>query len=140
MSKALVKPTNTETAFRESLLQLFFEYQELNLFEVDHSLEFGDEEITGVGITIYRILQEQFNNTVKYAHATKVNIELRCRDGVIELIYKDNGEGFDISTIKKGLGLNNIKNRAIAYNGIVELESSPGNGCKWTIRFQFSLE
>jgi signal transduction histidine kinase len=41
----------------------------------------------------------------------------------------DDGRGFDIKTLKKGLGLVNIRNRAEILGGKMELITSPGQGC-----------
>lgn len=51
------------------------------------------------------------------------------KENVIFLSVGDNGKGFDINQQSKGIGFTNISNRAELYNGKVEIDSSPGNGC-----------
>jgi len=46
----------------------------------------------------------------------------------------DNGKGFDRLTVKKGLGIENIYNRAENLGGDAELSSSPGKGCTWIVK------
>lgn len=83
-----------------------------------------------IKLVLYRIIQEQMNNILKHAHATEAIIELSSEQGYVNLILNDNGKGFDTSKKPKGIGLRNIANRLLLYNGSMVLESSPGNGCK----------
>jgi signal transduction histidine kinase len=52
------------------------------------------------------------------------------------LIISDNGKGFDPTTKRKGIGFNNIINRADVFNGKVDIDSSPGNGCIVKVIFE----
>jgi signal transduction histidine kinase len=69
------------------------------------------------------------NNIVKYAEAKKITIRLHSDAESTELEIRDDGRGFDIKTLKKGLGLLNIRNRAEILGGKMELITSPGQGC-----------
>ena len=91
-----------------------------------------------VGLTVFRIIQEQLNNIMKYASATKVFISLNIMEGQLILNINDDGAGAAFDEIKKGIGLSNIKNRTAAYNGKVNFETSPGNGFK--VNVQLPLE
>jgi two-component system, NarL family, sensor histidine kinase UhpB len=81
-------------------------------------------------INIYRIIQEQMNNIIKYASASTVTINLVATGGQITLLMVDDGIGFDTSMPRKGIGLTNIISRAELFNGEVNIDSSPGNGCR----------
>ncbi|MET0636725.1 MAG: PAS domain S-box protein [Chitinophagaceae bacterium] len=102
-------------------------------------VDFCDQIETGLSrdhkLTIYRIVQEQLNNTLKHAKCTEVLISLKpaVEQGGTVLIISDNGIGFDTIARKKGIGLRNIVGRAELLNGKMEIESSPGNGCKMTV-------
>ncbi len=100
-------------------------------FTAPPDLENGIEP--SLKLTLYRILQEQLNNIVKHAKATAVRVEFFNQENFIRLVVTDNGKGFDIKTIKKGMGLDNIRNRAELQNGTAEIESHPGEGCRLTI-------
>jgi Signal transduction histidine kinase len=91
-------------------------------------------------LTIYRILQEQVNNTIKHAQATKAMISLLMpEDGEqIQLLVKDNGKGFDLSEKKKGVGLRNIISRTRTYGGFVNVQTQPGSGCELKVVFPTS--
>lgn len=80
---------------------------------------------------VYRIAQEQFNNISKYANAANVKVDLSVKKGnIFHLIIFDDGDGFDTSKSYAGVGLRNMRSRVKIYDGKVELESSPGKGCK----------
>ena len=86
-------------------------------------------------LAIYRIIQEQFNNILKYSKASLVWLTISNKKGVILLKIKDNGIGFDTNLTSKGVGLLNIKSRAALFNGKMEIISSPGKGCELIINF-----
>ncbi|UCH14630.1 MAG: PAS domain S-box protein [Bacteroidales bacterium] len=83
-------------------------------------------------ITIYRIVIELINNTLKYADASKVDIIL-LKNGNILLTYSDDGKGFNVDKTlkkKKGMGLHNLKTRIESVNGTYNMYSAPGKGVK----------
>ena len=86
-------------------------------------------------LNILRMVQEQLNNIVKHANATTVIIELSQNQHFIVLAIKDNGEGFDTSLKRDGIGIENIKKRAASYEGIAEVISAPGAGCELIVTF-----
>ena len=81
-------------------------------------------------INVYRIIQEQLNNILKHAQASSVSIELNKQREQIRLCVEDDGKGFDPRMRRNGVGISNIMSRAELYNGKVEIDSSPGKGCK----------
>jgi len=85
-------------------------------------------------LNIYRIVQEQINNILKYASASTATISINENNGIIYLTIIDNGKGFNPVIKRKGIGISNIINRIESYNGKVSIESSPGKGCKLEIR------
>jgi signal transduction histidine kinase len=76
------------------------------------------------------------NNILKHADASEIKIELKKEGFYLTVSIKDDGKGFDTSIDSKGIGLKNIKHRADLFNGIVQIKSSPGNGCKMKIIFK----
>ncbi|MEO6405868.1 MAG: PAS domain S-box protein [Ferruginibacter sp.] len=90
----------------------------------------------GLKQTIYRIVQEQLSNILKYAEATKVEIEIKPEADDLLFTIIDNGKGFNTLAKSTGIGLRNIRNRAAVYNGEVYILSSVGNGCKMKVIFK----
>lgn len=81
-------------------------------------------------LMIYRIVQEQINNIIKYASADTVEICIKNgADNKVEIRVTDNGVGFDPSAVKSGIGLRNIQSRLQVYNGNLEIISAKGHGC-----------
>ena len=79
-------------------------------------------------VTIFRIVQEQLNNIISHADATRTIIKLSRHENEITLRMSDNGKGCDMLKEKKGVGIVNIKSRADLYNGSVTIVSKPGEG------------
>ena len=94
-------------------------------------------------ITLYRILQEAFNNIVKHSGAKRVTLSLAKRRNQIEFIVKDNGRGFDLEKIlslenvQRGIGLSSMSERTKLSGGKFFLESMPEKGT--TIRATWPL-
>ncbi|MGZ8535848.1 MAG: sensor histidine kinase, partial [Flavitalea sp.] len=86
-------------------------------------------------LTIYRIIQEQFNNILKYSNASFVSVNLIQEGKMVLLAIRDNGNGCDPSAKTTGVGLMNIRTRASFFNGDVRIVSSPGNGFELHVRF-----
>jgi PAS domain S-box-containing protein len=136
LSKTLVSPMVSDFGFKETLLELTNSYQDLNVFSIQRKFDFDEDDIAvDIKITLYRILQEALNNTVKYAQATKISILIKYSRNGLKMKYKDNGIGFDTSLHKGGLGLRNIRNRVELYNGTVDILSKLGEGSSITIKF-----
>lgn len=87
-------------------------------------------------LMIYRVVQEQLNNIIKYAEATRVTISLCSEDDLVHIELNDDGKGFDNSKLKTGLGFRNIQSRLLIYNGHMKLESAPGKGCTLAATFR----
>ena len=83
-----------------------------------------------IQLNLYRILQEQINNIMKYSKATAIEITLMLVNKCIQLRVYDNGIGFDIKKVKRGIGLRNIKKRAELFSGHFSLKSAVGKGCE----------
>jgi signal transduction histidine kinase len=80
------------------------------IIDIEEGIE--EQDLDSVDkFNLYRIIQELFNNSLKHAGASEFSISLRrCEEG-IELIAMDNGVGFEMAKIQKGLGIENIQYR-----------------------------
>ncbi|MBC7948597.1 MAG: PAS domain S-box protein, partial [Chitinophagaceae bacterium] len=85
-------------------------------------------------LNIYRIIQEQINNLLKHAGASKLSIRIVIEENYLQITTSDDGKGFDPSAKRKGIGLSNIMNRVESFNGTLTIESGEGKGTKMTIR------
>jgi len=85
-------------------------------------------------LNIYRIVQEQINNILRHADASRIHILVSTEEGFLHVSVDDNGKGFDPDKKRKGIGILNMINRVESFNGELKIESSPGTGCKLTIK------
>lgn len=81
-------------------------------------------------IHIYRILQELLHNIHKHAQANQVNISITSKNNVICLTIEDNGQGFDVSKAKSGIGIKNMKARIAELKGDFNINSERNKGTK----------
>lgn len=79
-------------------------------------------------VTIYRIVQELVSNTLKHAEATEITLQLSTVDDQLNLIYEDNGKGFDLSHYQPGMGITNIRHRLEKWHGTIEIDAQPNRG------------
>lgn len=78
--------------------------------------------------SVYRIVTEALNNSLKYADATEISISLQENEGHLRLEVKDNGCGFDPAMPKLGMGISNMQERVAILHGRFTLTSAPGHG------------
>ena len=84
-------------------------------------------------ISLYRIISELLNNSIKHANPTVIDLEILEENQLLRLKYKDDGRGFDYENHLqenelKGMGLGNIRSRIKSLNGQFYLDTSPGKG------------
>ena len=99
----------------------------IEFHEVDVTEEDLDQRLQ---LTIFRIVQEQLNNILKHAQATRATIKLTRKRSELILRISDNGIGCNILEPEKGIGIVNIRSRAELYHGKVTIVSKPGDGYK----------
>ncbi|HPS85666.1 MAG TPA: PAS domain S-box protein [Spirochaetota bacterium] len=93
-----------------------------------------------LSVNIYRIIQELFNNIVKHADATAVDVSLFQEEQFIIIEISDNGNGFEIENTRKtstGAGLINVRQRVEYLKGHIEMESIKG---RTRIKIRIPLE
>ncbi|HLG33667.1 MAG TPA: PAS domain S-box protein [Bacteroidia bacterium] len=92
----------------------------------------GNEIIPDINIStqVFRIYQEALTNVARHSKATQVNSTLKSENGILKILIRDNGKGFNPEKIsgKKSLGLIMMRERAIGIGGTLEIASNPGQG------------
>lgn len=89
-----------------------------------------------VETSCFRVAQEAVNNAVKHSGAETIDIDLLVAGGMLHLVVRDDGRGFDVDDARRrategaGLGLLSMQERALLAGGGIEWESSPGTGTK----------
>ncbi|MFN8113012.1 MAG: GAF domain-containing sensor histidine kinase [Solirubrobacterales bacterium] len=99
--------------------------------DIDLAYERGDEssrhepEFEG---TIYRLVQEGLTNAIKHADATRARVAIEERDGFVTIRVEDDGNGFDMSSVKRGFGLTGMSERVEMAGGEISFEGREGGG------------
>ncbi|MGE5520983.1 MAG: ATP-binding protein [Candidatus Dadabacteria bacterium] len=141
ISHALRPPTFDNEEFTSAIGEIV---DELNLsgdlfvnFQVIPDKETINFIPDNVKIALYRIVQEQVNNVLKYSGASDLSIELKLEGSIIGLEIEDNGCGFHPTLQGKGIGLKNMENRVEVLMGKMQIISAPGKGCKIEIKIPY---
>lgn len=127
-----------EVSLHDAFEQLLNTFTADKRFEIHLNFSHGLEEDTldrELQLNLYRILQEQLNNIVKYAKAAKIEVNLTVENGQLTLHILDNGKGFDAKRVTPGIGFANMKRRAEHFSGHFSVQSAPGQGCAVKVSF-----
>ena len=112
-----------------------FQNVELNIFPKEKLNRIEDQEfINAIALTA----KELITNIIKHAKAQNITLDLTAHQDSIILFVSDDGIGFKNN--KYGLGLKNINDRAILYEGEMIIDSSPKKGTSVTVKFLFSFD
>jgi signal transduction histidine kinase len=83
-------------------------------------------------LQLLRIAQESMTNVRRHAFASEVEVKLENNNEAVELLVKDNGQGFTLADIEESPpgyhGLNIIKERAESLGGDFNISTAPGEG------------
>ncbi|MFD4929283.1 PAS domain-containing protein [Peribacillus butanolivorans] len=85
---------------------------------------------TNKEITIYRVIQEALTNIRKYAQTEEATVTIREIDDEIRVVIEDEGKGFDLEKVTRGVGLFSMEERAKAAGGNLSLHSVEEKGTK----------
>ncbi|MCM0594268.1 MAG: sensor histidine kinase [Gloeotrichia echinulata IR180] len=147
-SQALQDVRNSVSAMRYHPLQEQSLQQAIALLAEDFHRDNGVYPICQINIeyplsseistAIYRITQESLTNITKYAQATIVKLELTTTKESLRLKINDNGRGFNLHQNTTGFGLQSMRDRTLALGGVLNINTSPGSGCKITVEIRLS--
>jgi len=86
-----------------------------------------------VNTVLFQLIRELLNNVVKHSQAQNAHVAIDLEKGHLRVKVTDDGVGFDTRTlgaptIEGGFGLYSIRERLIAMDGSLSIESVPGTG------------
>ncbi|WP_373330938.1 sensor histidine kinase [Salmonirosea aquatica] len=90
-------------------------------------------------IVLFRMVQESLSNTMKYAEARHIRVQLAYQPNRLILEVEDDGKGFDLAEVlsrelaDSGAGLKNMQRRARLIGGTCDFHPTVGQGTKITI-------
>ena len=77
---------------------------------------------------VYRLVQEALTNVVKHAGASRVGIEIVATDAHVDVVVRDDGDGFDTGAPREGFGITGMRERVALADGMLAIDSTPGEG------------
>ena len=82
---------------------------------------------------LYQVVRELLTNVVKHSQAQNAHVMIDMENGQFRVKVTDDGVGFDpqrlgAPTVEGGFGLYSIRERLIAIDGSLRVESVPGTG------------
>jgi signal transduction histidine kinase len=86
-----------------------------------------------VKLQLFRIFQELVNNAIKHAEATTLRLHLHLGNQWIGLSVQDDGRGFVVEELQRGLGFKNITLRSDLLKGHFKVHSQPQQGSSFLI-------
>ncbi len=109
------------------------------LNKIEITLNYNEEKRVDekIEITLYRVITELINNTLKHAKAQNIQINMLWTHNQVVLNYSDDGGGFDAPVIfsrRKGMGLFNIVNRIELLKGETVFQNILPNGTQVEIK------
>lgn len=140
LSANLKPPVFQEQGLKDAIRNLVSNISRFNNLQI--SLEIDEADCNRYlneeqKLMIYRIVQEQLNNIVKYASARNVLIRVDIQHPTAVITIRDDGVGFEPDELQSGIGLKNIRGRLNLFNGHLEIKSGKGKGCE--LRSEFLL-
>lgn len=90
--------------------------------EIDRLLSLGDK------FQVYRMLQENLNNTLKYAGAKNITLTIDCTEKRIRITFSDDGVGIPESVLQSESTFLAIKQRLVPIGGTLKVCSTSNKG------------
>lgn len=89
-------------------------------------------------VSVFRLVQESVSNAMKHGESKDVWVKIEWLRDIMNIIIKDNGQGFDQSEVKeKSFGLIGMRERIDLLKGEMKIISSPGGGTTILFRVPF---
>lgn len=106
----------------------------VTIIELDETIA---SELSTVAADVVQLTREALSNVGRHAKASTCRVSLTQTDGFALLEVDDDGGGFDTATARRGEGLRNLEERAVALGGEASIESVPTQGT--TVRIRLPL-
>ncbi len=81
-----------------------------------------------VALNCYRIIQELLQNSLKHAQATEILVQLTRSGDDVAILVEDNGVGFDPTSVSRGMGTDNLRQRVQFIQGEMSVQTAVGQG------------
>lgn len=93
----------------------------------------------GIETVCFRVTQEALTNAVRHAKATHIHVGLRKRTKELQLVIRDDGIGFDVTSAMQrsaagsSMGLLGMSERVALVGGRIDIRSALGDGTRISV-------
>ena len=131
-----LRPPQLELGLEATIADFCEEYERVFAhMPIELSIALDEEKLPpNLPIVIFRIIQEALSNIVKHSGATRASVSLGMDGDALRLVISDDGKGFSVAekladvSVKSGLGLKSLRERAQLSSGVLTIGSELGRG------------
>lgn len=127
----------TDFGLKVAINKFIDKLSEISLLNISFNYRLNERIKSEIEISIYRVVIEMINNTMKHAQAKHIELIIEEKYGEVIVAYSDDGIGFDFNKSKEertGMGLFNIQNRIKSLNGEIEFYQNEQYGARYMIK------
>lgn len=145
-----LRPMSIDDLGLKTTLQKYIEsFRNEHSINVELKIKGNDSQIkdSNISLAVFRVVQEALNNTYKHADATSVGIQLECAEKAILLRIKDDGKGFDTSSLhditrdgEGGFGIIGMKERIELLEGEFKISSKINVGTTIMVKLPYEVQ
>lgn len=126
--------------FQKAVEQLCSVLNETKNIQIMFHISISSEIPSKIARDVYQVIQELITNVLKHARASEIRLEITCIEDEMNVIFEDNGSGFELSEDHFGLGLKSIQLRVERYQGSFTVDSKQGQGSTFIIEIPLNHE
>jgi signal transduction histidine kinase len=126
-----LRPAGLESkTLAEALREYVTDWSRQNGIVVDLKTDGVSATSSPVDETLFRVAQEALANVARHSRAGHVNVtvDVANKDDEIRLMIEDDGVGFDMGRVEKGVGLDSMRERLEATGGRLSISSERSRG------------
>ncbi len=129
ISRELMPLQLEQLGLKKALLSMIHFAEESGTLKIKTDFSMEDANLTPEQqLGLYRIFSELLNNSLKYADATQIHIEMKWHEHSLLANYRDDGVGIEPDSNAVGLGLKSIGSRVGYLNGTWDYGNHPDGG------------
>ena len=124
-----LRPPNLESKMLPEALQEYVtDWSRQNGIAADVKVD-GVSSISLAGDeTLFRVAQEALANVARHSNARHVSVEVANKEDEIVLRVEDDGDGFELGQVEKGVGIDSMRERLEAIGGRLSISSGSSHG------------
>ena len=140
MARGLHSRILEDLGLKQAMRRLVDDFSSAQKIQVDLTFENAAllNQPRRVQLGIYRIVQEALTNVARHSRAKQVIVVLAGDESELQLIIKDNGDGFELANLlqrpSEHLGIEGMRQRALMMGGTLEIDSKAKRGTTITVQ------